>query len=243
MTFLHRAVGAVSRRIGRPELLAVVDRVARQADRDAIAVSAILAGSLGPDSMYVDVGTNRGQVLAHAVRVAPRARHIAFEPIPSLAAVLRSSFPGVDCREMALGAQAEVTRFCHFTKLDGWSGLRRSPNISDERGRPEFIDVTVSTLDSELSGLAPSVIKVDVEGAELGVLQGARSVISQARPLIVLEHVSEASRLYGASSEEIWDLLTELHYTVYALTGEGPFTREAFADGADFVNWLATPTL
>jgi FkbM family methyltransferase len=241
VALLRRALGAVSRRLDRPELLAAVDPVIRQADNEAIAIGAILAATLHGEALYLDIGANRGQVLAEAVRIAPQARHIAFEPIPALAEELARRFPGVDCRALALGAQAGTSRFCHFTKLDGWSGLRRNPEISDEQGRPEYIDVTVSTLDAEIEELTPSVIKIDVEGAELGVLQGGRTVLARARPLLILEHVAAAGRAYGTSSGELWDLLSELGYTVFAVTGAGPFTRAMFAEPGLVVNWLAAP--
>ena len=204
-------------------------------------MNAILASCLRGDGTYVDVGANRGQILREAVRIAPGARHIAFEPIPSLAVELARSFPEVDCRAMALGARAEVTQFCHFRQLDGWSGLRRSPEISDERGHPEYIDVEVSTLDAELAGLTPSVIKLDVEGAELAVLQGGRSLLGETLPVIVFEHVAASSALYGHAPEAPWDLLAELGYRIFAVTGEGPITRSDFVESTRVVNWLATP--
>ena len=58
----------------------------------------------------------------------------------------------------------------------------------------------VSTLDAELADLAPSVVKVDVEGAELAVLEGGRGLLQDTRPLLIVEHVAEATALYGASS-------------------------------------------
>jgi FkbM family methyltransferase len=241
MAFLRRALGAASRRLDRPELLAAFYPAARQAEHEALAIAVVLAATLDEDSLYVDVGANRGQVLADAVRVAPRAGQIAFEPIPVLAAELQSRFPTVDCRAKAVGAAAEVTQFCHFTELDGWSGLRRNPEISDERGRPEYIDVEVSTLDIELAERTPTLIKIDVEGAELAVLQGARSLLARARPLLILEHVAAPARAYGTTSEALWDELTALDYTVFAATGAGPFTRAAFAAERVVVNWLATP--
>lgn len=241
MTLLRRALGAASRRLERPELLAAFYPGARQAEHEELAIAAVLAASLHEDSLYVDVGANRGQVLAEAVRIAPRARHIAFEPIPPLAAELQSRFPTVDCRRKALGATVERTQFCYFTELDGWSGLRRNSEISDERGRPRYIDVEVSTLDLELAELTPTLVKIDVEGAELGVLEGARSLLARARPLLILEHVAAAARAYGTSSEALWDELAGLGYRVLAVTGAGPFTRAAFAAESTVVNWLATP--
>jgi FkbM family methyltransferase len=243
MRIVNRAMGAASRRLGRPELLAAVNAHARQAQREDIGIKAVLASALGGSWTYVDVGTNRGQVLREAVRVAPRGHHIAFEPIPRLAEEVARAFPQVDCRRLALGARKEVAEFCHFTTLDGWSGLRRSPLVSDERGRPEYISVEVSTLDSELAGLRPSVVKIDVEGAELAVLEGGRSLLAGVRPVVILEHVVEASALYGVAPAAPWDLLTELGYELFSATGDGPFGRSDFAEAAAVVNWLATPQM
>ncbi len=215
---------------------------ARQAQHEEIGIRAALASALRGEATYVDVGTNRGQVLREAVRVAPHGHHVAFEPIPELASEVARAFPQVDVRQLAVGARAERTQFCHFTHLDGWSGLRRQPEISDERGRPRYIAVEVSTLDEQLVDLAPSVVKIDVEGAELGVLEGGRGVLTRARPVVILEHVGAAAALYEATSEAVWDVLAELGYTVFAATGDGPFTRSAFAQAAGVVNWLATPS-
>jgi FkbM family methyltransferase len=237
---LNRVVGSASRRLGRPELLAVFDPAARQAQREEIGISAVLASALR-EGIYVDVGTNRGQVLREAVRIAPAGRHVAFEPIPSLAAVVASSFPSVDVRQKALAAEAGVAEFCHFRQLDGWSGLRRSPEISDSRGDPEFITVPVGTLDEELAGVAPRAVKIDVEGAEAAVLEGGRALLSRAQPIVIFEHVPAAAELYGTPAGAPWDILHELGYDIFAASGEGPFTREAFLTGTGIVNWLAAP--
>jgi FkbM family methyltransferase len=242
MRLVNRAVGAASRRLGRPELLAAISRHALQAQREEVGIRAILASVLEGDSTYIDVGANRGQVLGEAVRVAPRGRHLAFEPIPALAAEVERAFPQVECRSLALGARPEVAEFCHFRKLDGWSGLRRSPEISDERGDPEYITVEVSTLDREMAEMSPRVIKIDVEGAELAVLEGGQSLLSLVRPVVIFEHVGGAGSLYGAPPEGAWDFFAELDYRVFSVTGEGPFTRVAFGENARVVNWLATPS-
>jgi FkbM family methyltransferase len=241
MSLLTRVAGGISRRLGRPELLAAVDATARAAQRDALGISAVLASALHDSATYVDVGSNRGQVLREAMRVAPRARHIAFEPIPALAAQLTGELAGVDCRCKALGASTGTAEFCHFTQLDGWSGLRRNPDISDERGRPELITVELSTLDAELDGVTPSVIKIDVEGAELAVLEGGRALLAASRPLLIFEHVPQTAALYGDAPDAVWVLLEELGYEIFSVTGDGPFTRASFLRSVDVVNWLARP--
>jgi FkbM family methyltransferase len=236
---LTRVAGGVSRRLGRPELLAAVDRNARIAQREAVGMGAVLAALLRGDSTYVDVGTNRGQVLAEAARVAPSATLIAFEPIPALAAEVARRFPRVDCRPKALGARPQTAEFCHFRKLDGWSGLRRSPEISDGEGDPEYITVEVSTLDAELAQAEPALIKIDVEGNELAVLEGGRELLARVHPALIFEHVGAAASLYGYSSQALWDLLDGLGYKTFTVTGDGPVARGDFARDASVVNWLA----
>jgi FkbM family methyltransferase len=241
VTLTRRVVGKLARTLGRPELISAFYAAARAEEHEAIGIAAALAARLAEDACYVDVGSNRGQVLREAVRIAPRGAHVAFEPIPALAAEVAREFPAVDCRQLALGARRERTRFCHFTRLDGWSGLRRNPDISDEQGAPQYIDVDVSTLDEELAGVSPAVLKIDVEGAELAVLQGGGELLARARPTIVFEHVPAASAVYGYGSGELWDLLAQSGYRVMSVTGRGPFDRAAFAAADGFVNWLATP--
>lgn len=238
---ISRGAGGISRRLGRPELLAAVDPVARRVQREDIGICAVLAATLRASGVFVDVGTNRGQVLAEAVRIAPTVRHLAFEPIPALAAEVSSRFAGVECRNLALSDAPGTSEFCWFRHRDGWSGLRRSPEIADSEGEPEFIEVQVSTLDAELEGVAPAVVKIDVEGAEVAVLRGARGVLESSRPVLVFEHVYEAAALYGAERGEPWDILEAARYEVFSVTGRGPYDRAGFCSGGDVVNWLAVP--
>lgn len=201
----------------------------------------VLAGVLREASTYVDVGTNRGQLLGDAVRIAPLGAHVAFEPIPELAAVVRERFPAVRCHQAAVSFEPGTETFCHFRTMDGWSGLRRREEISDDIGSPEMITVEVVTLDEALKETKPSVLKIDVEGGELNVLRGASRVLSQDQPLVLFEHEHDPAALYGATSEAIWDLLSETGYRIFTVTGMGPFSRAPFAQARDTVNWLAVP--
>jgi FkbM family methyltransferase len=245
--FPVRLLARLSRRWDRPELLAVLDPYARRDLRDAIVAQPLLAATLRPSATFVDVGANRGQWLRHAVRIAPGGRHLAFEPLPALHAATAEAFPTVDVRDCALSDESGTAEFFAFERYDGFSGLRRRPEIPDA-GRA--IAVRVSRLDDEIGDLSPAFLKIDVEGGELAVMRGANRVIGEHRPVVVFEHDPRASRLYGASSEDVWNALDDLGYRIFSLGGAGPFGRDGFVDSAGegergkppLVNWLAVPS-
>jgi hypothetical protein len=73
------------------------------------------------------------------------------------------------------------------------------------------------------------------------VLEGARSVLSARRPVVIFEHVRDTAELHGVAPGAPWELLTDLGYDIFSATGDGPFTRAAFTQDSSTVNWLARP--
>ena len=58
-------------------------------------------------------------------------------------------------------------------------------------------------------------IKVDVEGYEYEVMKGAREIIKQSKPVVLLEMVPEFLKRYGSTPEELQKYLVRLGYRVY----------------------------
>lgn len=215
----------------------------RQARHDHDSVRAVLAALLDLDAACVDVGANEGDVLADMVRLAPRGRHVAFEPLPHLAAALRTRFPGVIVQEAALGEHEGRAPFVHVVTRPGWSGFRERPYPADEQ--VEAIEVQVRRLDDALpGGMVPRLIKIDVEGAEMGVLRGAERTLRDHRPVLIFEHGLGSADHYGTQPEELFDFLAGLGYRVLDLDGGGPYPREDFVAAfhrRERVNFLARP--
>jgi FkbM family methyltransferase len=211
--------------------------------RDHDALATIFAATLAPDACCIDVGAHTGDVLAEIVRIAPHGRHIGFEPLPALAAALRKRLPGVEVRNVALGDTPGSAPFTHVLDRPGWSGLEARPTPEGDAARTETIEVTVERLDDALpAGYIPALIKIDVEGAELGVLLGARATLAAHHPLIVFEHGLGSADHHGTTPHDVHDLLTGLDYRIFDLQGNGPYDRAAFANAfhtASRVNFLA----
>src|SRR4029077_11458748 len=111
----------------------------------------------------------------------------------------------------------------------GWSGFRERPYPGDER--TERITVDVVRLDDALSaGYAPDLIKIDVEGAWLGVLRGARATLSAHHPIVVFEHGLGSADHYGTRPDDVFDSFTDLGYRILDLDGHGPYTRTEIVD-------------
>jgi len=145
---------------------------------------------IAPD-LVIDVGANRGQFTLDVVSALPSARVIAFEPLPSEAAVFRrifASHPNVELRTHALGSKSE-RREMHIAKAADSSSLLdftpRQEAINPGTGVVGAVDVDVLTLDQVLDDLfadrslpRPSLLKADVQGYELEVLRGGERHLS-----------------------------------------------------------------
>lgn len=203
-------------------------RAARRDRRDNEALTLLLAATLTADASAIDVGANEGRVLREIVRVAPAGTHIAYEPIPALAAELTRRFPAVDVRCAALSDEEGDVEFTHVKSSSGYSGLRERPYPGHEE--LEVIQVRVERLDDALpDGFAPSFVKIDVEGAEGRVLAGAIETIERHRPVIAFEHGKGAAPVYGTTPADVHELLVgRAHLRIFDMDGGGPYSRDQF---------------
>ncbi len=199
----------------------------RRNRRDDAHLTAILAATLRPDAKCIDVGANVGDVLETMVRLAPRGRHIAYEPLPELASALARRFPGVDVRNAGLADEPGEATFYRDLSADSRSGLRPSDGSEPFRVRLEALDRSLP------QGFAPDFIKIDVEGAELAVLRGAMETLRRHKPLVALEHGS-AALAFGTTHRMVHDLLAgEAGLRIFDMDGAGPLSADEFDRVAD----------
>ena len=200
----------------------------------------VMERHLGPEDLCLDIGAHTGDVLQHMVRLAPRARHHAFEALPHLAERLSTRFPTVHVHHVALSDTTGTVEFNFVENAPSYSGLKkRLYDREDPIIRP--IVVPSATVDSLLSTDAQvRFVKLDIEGGEYHALLGAARTIATSHPLIVFEASERSTGQYGVRPETMEALLVQWGYELTTmhrwLRG-----RRAYAPGEFASNWMNGP--
>lgn len=195
---------------------------------------AIMRRVLGPDSIAVDVGSFQGGMLRHMLRFAPRGRHVAFEPIPRLAENLRRRFPTCRIVPAAAGEAPGEATFHEVARSPALSGLRRRIDLPPDTAIREYT-VPVETLDRVIPATdSVALVKIDVEGGELGVLRGGRETLRRCRPVVIFECGLGGADSYGVAPEAVFAFVAnELGSRIFLLDawlGRGaPLSEAEFA--------------
>jgi FkbM family methyltransferase len=226
-----------------PQLVSVyhlIDRTARREALDNAHMKVVLAATLRPDSNCIDVGAHTGGILQEIVRCAPEGRHIAYEPLPDLAAALARNYPQVEVRNAALSDHAGEASFLRDPNQLARSTLHA--HAFTDREHAVAFPVRLEKLDDALpEGYVPAVIKIDVEGAEADVLTGALETLKRHKPIVVFEHgaggVSDPANVYSLVAEHAG-------LRVFDLDGSGPYSLSEFVATYPLPtmwNWIARP--
>jgi FkbM family methyltransferase len=221
----------------------------RPPDADTLRQSefALLSKLIGPGMVAVDAGANDGRyALFLARRVGKSGKVLAFEPRQREFSNLRTNvelnrLKNVRLFKVALSnqdgeAQLRIAGYEH----EGQNTLGGLAYEGIEGFRMERVQTL--RLDSAVAeaGLARlDFLKIDVEGSETRLLQGAQNVLRDLRPLILFEVLDSALRQQKSSREELAHLLREAGYVLYAFDPAG---LPVMAGAGDFIgNMLAAP--
>lgn len=157
-------------------------------------LTAFFCSYLKSGMTFVDVGAHFGyfSVVAASI-VGETGRVVAFEPSPETAQRLRFNarrFPNIEVRPIAAwnrsGQIAMNTLDAEHSAFNSVAKPRLMPNV---RVKSREIKVKAARLDSAFpkSERQPSVVKIDVESAELKVLQGMTRILETVRPVVTVE--------------------------------------------------------
>ncbi len=149
----------------------------------------------------IDVGANIGKFLLNLAQVDPHARYLGFEPLIPAAAYVRrlireNGLSNHSIVPVALSDHCGSAIIRFGSESDASASLEGDMRPSSMYANSQM--VATSTLDlhaRELDGV--SIVKIDVEGAELAVLRGMVETIARHRPPILIEVLPSGALLSG----------------------------------------------
>ena len=197
----------------------------------------LLDRTVRPDAIVIDVGANIGyNTIRAALRAGPRGRVVAVEPTPDTLVVLRhniaaSGLSNIDIAPVAAGSIAGKENFFVRGATSAVNSL--FPN-SRYASVTNVLRVPVMRLDDLVTGAA-DVVKIDVEGAELEVLEGMPRILSGPRVALIVEWDPLLQQMAGFGPDALphwflkrgWRLEAASHLTVRPLTAEEVSTLTA----------------
>ncbi|MCH8075785.1 MAG: FkbM family methyltransferase [SAR324 cluster bacterium] len=204
---------------------------------------------VNPEKTAVDVGANKGYFTFWLEKYAAHVH--AYEPNPHNYFYLRGARGKVTLHQAALSDAADSTTFRVrvFEEKRFWRRLLGGGGRLDHRGGSlhhqaigeHFIEypVEIRRLDDESPG-AVGFLKIDVEGHELSVLRGAKTLIATHRPVLLIEI---EQRHNGAPTNQVIATVEALGYRGIAITRQGlqtaatldPATYFDYANRTDYV--------
>lgn len=177
-----------------------------------------------PGGWHFDVGANIGLMAAPILALAPECRVLSCEPSANVLPYLQKSAaesPFADrwtVLPKAVGARAGTVKFTLNAPANSpYDGMYAIDRIDSDRRQ---VEVELTTIDAEWKRLGSphvSALKVDVEGAELDVLKGARECLRTECPPVLLEWNAKNLAAYKCPQENLIAFAREMDWQLFAL--------------------------
>ena len=179
------------------------------------------------NSVILDIGANCGWYALSLARHCPSAKIHAFEPMPHTHEILERNIRhnglfNIEAHRLAFSNKQATLEFLYTPHCSGAT----SQVLAGQPGKRESLQ-KVSCLATTLDQfclqhqLAPQIIKCDVEGAELMVIQGGETILAQHNPVILIELLRKWAKQFDYHPNEVVELLGRHGYQAYTLSSEG----------------------
>jgi len=182
---------------------------------------------------FLDIGAQYGAVFSAACRQDATLNVIAFEAETAKAARLREVFPNCQVFDLAVAETEGTATFFINPDASGYNSL-----VPRQGGKTVPVTVRMAALDSLLPDIDVDVIKIDIEGAELGALRGGERLIERSKPVIMFECVLRDTNALGYSASLIWQWFSDRGFRLFTtdrLAHAAPaLGLEAFIDAQQY---------
>jgi len=178
----------------------------------------IIKRIVNKDSVCIDIGCHKGEILELILKQSPNGGHYGFEPIPLFFEKLKEKYNNKNnILPYALSDTEGETTFQYVKNAPAYSGLKKR-DYAINNPEIEEIKVEIKTLDSIIpDNIKIDLIKIDVEGAEYGVLKGSKRILEEYKPFVIFEFGLGASNYYNTEPDEIFNFLNSFAMKISTL--------------------------
>jgi FkbM family methyltransferase len=204
--------------------------------------------NLTPGMVFLDIGAHHGiYSIVAAKKLGANGTVVAFEPSPDEYRRLRlhtrlNRLSSVRTEPLALGSAPSTRTFFRVTSGDTTRGGLQPPASTDQVSK---ISVETARLDDYVSQFPlkrVDVVKLDVEGGEREVLEGASLVLTKLRPMFICEVLDAASQPWGYKAREIMLILQRFDFNWFDIRLDGSIApHEIKAHYPEIRNYAAVP--
>jgi FkbM family methyltransferase len=183
----------------------------------------LIGGLARPGSWYFDIGANVGLMSVPVLSRRSDVSVLSFEPSPNSAPYITRTCKESpwqnrwQVRAKAVGKEKGRANFSFGeSHLGGYDGLLHTGRVATVGSH----EVEITTIDDEWAELGKpdvSVIKLDIEGAELDALAGGHGVLQSCKPWIILEWYAGNLGPYGQKPCDLLDWAKANSYQVVCI--------------------------
>ncbi|TGD57201.1 FkbM family methyltransferase [Flavobacterium humi] len=143
---------------------------------------------LKDDSVFIDIGTNKGIYLYQAEKIITRGAIIGFEPNKKLVAFVSKLFKTAKVYPFAVSSKSGVSVLNIPKKGNGLQDTRASlESLGDEVEKIEIETVRLDDWAAKQGITKIDLIKIDVEGHEFDSIKGCEVILKTIRPVFIIE--------------------------------------------------------
>jgi FkbM family methyltransferase len=204
--------------------------------------------NLQPGMVFLDIGAHHGiYSIVAAKKIGAHGTVVAFEPSSREYRRLRlhlrmNRLSSVRREPLALGSTASTRTFFQVTSGDTTRGGLQPPASADQVSQ---ISVETARLDDYVSQFPlkrVDLVKLDVEGSEREVLQGASIVLTKFRPIFICEVLDATTHAWGYRAREIIAKLESFDFQWFEIRLDGSIVLHKIRDCyPEIRNYVAVP--
>lgn len=214
-----------------------------------INIGSLFIDILEEGDTFVDVGAHVGYYSSLAASlVGEEGRVIAIEPTPRTFASLYKNLSKIKqatAINAALGDRLSNVDFVDYgPRYSAFNSIteRTGDDFKKKNSASQHITVPLYTLDAVLALFpsVPTLIKIDAEGAESMILQGATKTLNGSRPILTLEVGGDETWLESENTAK--KILQEHHYIPFIALVDGKLTKDMSRAHPGYDNLIYIPT-